>query len=465
MVDSVIGRFIAFVINISNFIWRKLGAFVDKFFNNIKLQLFMMTILLPLIIFSFWLLNEHTTYVSDDFYFAYNLETGKRILDMADLQEAAINNYYKWSGRLCNGIFPSLFMMYEKGFFNLINTLMFLILISGMYFFAVGRRTISPAVLIIISGMLFLLAPVFGQVFLWISGATTYMWGLAPAVVFLILYRLQLDRADDIILPPYFVLLLAVLGFYVGWSNELVAFSAIISILTASILYYHEKKHLPLWMKIGLVSCGLGFLVLLAAPGNFARMGGVNEEYSIIKHILVISRWIWTPDALLYPVSSCILLSLLPKKQVNIHICAMLIAGALAAMYFMSIAPYIPSRVKVIPFIYLTVLAAYLYTKLNFSIGKVRYGLALFLVVLSVQMEYTFHDAYEAIENYEIIEKANVEHIQTEREAGHLDVEIKINQSENKYCAGWGTLNLDNYKPLRGRYATYYGVKSIKLSE
>ena len=160
--NSVIDRFITFVINISNFIWRKLGAIVDKFFNNIKLQLFMMTILLPLIIFSFWLLNEHTTYVSDDFYFAYNLETGKRILDMADLQEAAINNYYKWSGRLCNCIFPSLFMMYEKGFFNLINTLMFLVLISGMYFFAVGRRTIFPAVLIMISGMLFLFAPAFG---------------------------------------------------------------------------------------------------------------------------------------------------------------------------------------------------------------------------------------------------------------------------------------------------------------
>ena len=92
-----------------------------------------------------------------------------------------------------------------------------------------------------------------------------------------------------------------------------------------------------------------------------------------MKNFFFITRWLWSPDVLLYPVAMVVILVLLPKKEINLKVCSILLIAVATSMYAMTVVPYTAGRVKVVPIIYMTMLIAYLYTKLDFTINKTFY--------------------------------------------------------------------------------------------
>lgn len=465
MLDLIIHKIISFVEDVSNSILKKMSILINKAFDSNQYKLYMLIILFGLIVIGFYSLNVHTTYVADDFYFAYNFATGMRIVTLADLVDAVIQHYFLWSGRLGDGVYPFLFMMYDKSVFDFANTIMFIVMLSGIYFFAIGGKGFHPAVLLIISSVIFLFSPAFGQFFLWITGAGVYLWSIGPAIWFLLIYKIQLEKSEDMVLPNYLLVMFTLLSFYVGCANDLIGCSAIASVFVACGIRYNDKKALPKWMLASLFSCILGFIFLLSAPGNYVRLAGAGTDYSIVKNFFFITRWLWSPDVLLYPVAMVVILVLLPKKEINLKVCSILLIAIATSMYAMTVVPYTAGRVKVVPIIYMTMLIAYLYTKLDFTINKIKYALVMCFVVMVVQLEYTYHDAYEAIVNFEEIEQANVEHIIDKREEGILNTEIKRNIPSSSYCAGWHTAGIEVDGWASTGYTDYYGMESIKIVE
>jgi len=72
------------------------------------------------------------------------------------------------------------------------------------------------------------------------------------------------------------------LGILAGWGNENTSGGAILIVLLFTAIYYYEHRTLEKWMISGIGGMGIGFSVLLFAPGNKVRgdIMKAGETYS-----------------------------------------------------------------------------------------------------------------------------------------------------------------------------------------
>ena len=61
-------------------------------------------------------------------------------------------------------------------------------------------------------------------------------------------------------------------GIIAGWTNENMAIALVFFIVALFILSYREKRKIPRWALIGLVGAIIGLLIMILAPGNYARL-------------------------------------------------------------------------------------------------------------------------------------------------------------------------------------------------
>lgn len=73
------------------------------------------------------------------------------------------------------------------------------------------------------------------------------------------------------------------LGILAGWSNENMGPAVWILSLLVILCAVKEKRKIRLWMLLGNVSCLIGSILVIAAPGNFVRSAQIPEnEYGLL---------------------------------------------------------------------------------------------------------------------------------------------------------------------------------------
>lgn len=214
-----------------------------------------------------WYLSYLTPMHSDDFFYMLN---GFGLT-------AHISHYMGWSGRfVADYLSPLILNVQPKILQSLIQACgLFAIMaavVRSVCLWAPGLEGARRAWLAGLVVLLFLLSmPSFGQAFMWVVGSANYMW---PAVFYswticLLLGYMQTRRI------PWYAWPLAVLA---GCSNENIALAMIGFAALVLVWQYWLDRRLDWRLLLLFALLCLGAAVLLAAPGNYARLAGPAND-------------------------------------------------------------------------------------------------------------------------------------------------------------------------------------------
>lgn len=220
----------------------------------------------------------------DDFLYSMVWETPKHIASWEDLWQSLVNHYTMHGGRMVTVFFLDFFLWIGKLPFDIANAAVFTAVLILFYFHITRdtKLTAEPGILALSALFMWLCLPHFGEVAVWKSGSTVYLWSGLFVLLFLLPYNLvlagKIHWGAGMALP---MLLLGILG---GWSVENFAVTAVL--LSGGITWYMWKKRdFSLWMVSGAVGAFLGFLGLLTAPGNWTRYDEQGRGEGLLRHI------------------------------------------------------------------------------------------------------------------------------------------------------------------------------------
>ena len=232
-----------------------------------------------------FILNQWMPIHRDDYDYSLIWMTAEHVSSFQDVVHSAYRHYFLHGGRMVTVFCLDLFLWLGKLWFDIVNALMFVALVVLMYFHA--RRSVEwrqEPVLLAATGLLAWLAfPHFGEVAVWKSGSTVYLWSAVPVALFLLPYNLSLAKGRPV-LGSWWLLPMFLLGLIAGWSVENLAVTVVA--LTAGISWYLRRQGaMAGWMPAGCIGSLLGLIGLVAAPGNFVRYDDQGSGKGILDHI------------------------------------------------------------------------------------------------------------------------------------------------------------------------------------
>lgn len=140
------------------------------------------------------------------------------------------------------------------------------------------------------------------------------------------------------------------LGILAGWSNENMGPAVWILSLLVILCAVREKRKIRLWMLLGNVSCLIGSILVIAAPGNFVRSAQISEnEYGLLWRCFLrgyaeskaVLEYLF-PTLLILSfvliVGKCALKIAIGRRNLLLLFCALLSWGA------MILSPHYPDR-------------------------------------------------------------------------------------------------------------------------
>jgi hypothetical protein len=128
--------------------------------------------------------------------------------------------------------------------------------------------------LLVIQTMIWLVVPIPGMVYFYRPLATNYLWTFAITLALVVPYRLVLAGETPLPTRRGLVPLMFVLGWMAGMCNEHTGPTAALAI--AAFVFVAVVRHrFRAWMIAGLVGLCVGYPMLLLAPGQSIRYGGL----------------------------------------------------------------------------------------------------------------------------------------------------------------------------------------------
>lgn len=247
---------------------------------------FWLTILVLAVLFALMLtLNSWMPIHRDDYEYSLLWNTSKHISSWSEVFASAGRHYFLHGGRMATVLCLDAFLFIGKIWFDLANAALFTGLVVLIYWHACRdfKFGTEPGIMALTALLAWLSFPHFGEVAIWKSGSTVYLWSAFPVFLFLLPYNLHLaEKINRPGLLAAFPMLL--LGIIAGWSVE--NLSVTVVLLTSCLTFYaYRCKTLQVWQPAGAVGAVLGFVGLLAAPGNYVRYGEQGSGKGILIHI------------------------------------------------------------------------------------------------------------------------------------------------------------------------------------
>ena len=231
----------------------------------------------------FLLRNILTSLAGDDYSYAFiwdgehcgNLMDGigerQRVESIDDILVSQWSHYFTWGGRTPSMALIQLFVWLGKGWFNIANTLAYVLLMLVLYWMAAGRIE-SPnrhkgTLLWVLVAMLLGVAD-YPSTMLWLTGACVYLWTALWQCLFLLPYILTFRSKQHT--PLHIGWGWGFLGLLAGWSEE--AGSILTVLLTAAMLFaLYRQRRVERWMWTGFATLLVGCLLLILCPGSLGR--------------------------------------------------------------------------------------------------------------------------------------------------------------------------------------------------
>ena len=385
------------------------------------------------------LLNAHTPLMMDDYDYSFSWSTGERLDGVLDVLASQAAHYSLWGGRSVVHALAQLFLWLGKPVFNVANAAMYVLLLLELLSLAGhGPRRADCLRLLLAHGILLAGVPFFGTVFLWLDGACNYLWGTALALVPLL--AAKSERGGGFFDGGWARGAWALpLCFLAGWTNENTACGVLA--LTALLILIDGRagRRVRAWRIAAWAAQLLGVLVLLLAPGNFARAaqgsgaGFVQELlYRIAVVTLCLVRSAWLPALL----GAALLLA--GRRRVcrdangraALLRAGLLLTGALLSAYALAASPQISDRA--FTGVLALVLAAALALPMSAWLTGGRRALA--AAVLTVAAALMGADAVRACAAHEQAWNAQLARIDAARAAGETEVKLDSVPSGSRFA-------------------------------
>lgn len=199
-----------------------------------------------------------------------------------DIFRQEYKQYMTWTGRSVLQIILKVFSLTPKWVFDLCNSFCFVLLVLLIYCNVKDRKKYDVFLLILINLLLWNFSVDFDQTVLWLGGACNYLWGIVILLGFLTCFRYCMEEGEGGNRTVPLSIFLFLFGVLAGWGNENTSGGGILIALLFSALFYWKKKKVYPWTIAGIAGMVVGFLVMVAAPGNKARgaLMKMDETYS-----------------------------------------------------------------------------------------------------------------------------------------------------------------------------------------
>lgn len=408
-----------------------------------------------------FVLNFLTPLIADDF--SYSFGADGRIKNLYDIYNKQVDHYFTWGGRTVAHTIAQIFLLFPKIIFSIANTFAYVLLIYLIYRIARGKSEDKPILVIAINLLLWFVLPVFGQTCLWLIGSCNYLWTTDIILIFILKY-MENKPAKRKILS---MVLMFLLGIIAGWTNENTAVGAIFIVVASLFFMKKSKVKLEKWHISGAAGIVIGFILLIAAPGNYAR----NELF--VDNTSVIVKWIYR--AVNYSISFVdilkplilftiilVTINIYYKKKIEKNVIVYLIAAVLT-VYSMVLSPTFPERAWFGVIIYAIIADMYLLYNVD-KLNKVyTYIIAdVVLVFLTLYCSQYLNTAL-GIKELKSTWNSRINYIESEKANNNFNVKVERYVTLDKHNPNY---KLEDIAADEGTWpnndiAKYFGIQGI----
>lgn len=362
--------------------------------------------------------------------------------------------------------------------FDVINSIMYLILLNLMLYLADVRR--HKGIYLFVTHMCLLYAvPEYGQCFLWLTGSCNYLFGMILSLLPIVVYTRYYRKRFQVRIPLLMDISIFVICFLGGWSQENTGCIAIL--LCGCLLYASYKKYCERparWMYIGILALVSGYLMLILAPGNYVRqeaMADSNILMKFIKNIISATRVYFENCIVLFIILVILFTFLLLEYRGNFvtkEFCrqvtqkaAIYILCSCVAMYILIVA-YVATRAMVCSIVMLIIAVLGIADVVSCKLSELEILIGIVAVLLIPNAAIEFREAYRDISLMTSWWNSVEDVIDTEKEKGNRDIVVdnyilpatKYTPYESEY------LNVDVRKTPNIYICRYYDIDTIRIT-
>lgn len=330
-----------------------MDTFVEKIKRNKNSICFFSIIGISFILI--YLLNLSIPLFGDDFDYSFIYGTNEKVTTIGDIFQSQWIHYFTWGGRSIVHFIVQFFVLIGKDFFHVCNALMYVLFTLCIYFHCTGKKQErwNCSLLILIHLCLWFCQPVFGEVFLWLTGSCNYLWGTTIILAFLLPFRFSLEnQPSSASHQKNFskIIGMFLFGILAGWTNENTAAAMIGIIFLFLFLKKFRKETLPGWYFSGLIGSIIGFSLMIAAPGNYIRSQYFASEDSLFTKLSnrLIEMIEMAPSMIgtlsIIAIILFLFYQLFHFKKIANAIYLVYFLGGFASILAMLASPYFPER-------------------------------------------------------------------------------------------------------------------------
>ena len=389
--------------------------------------------LLLMIGLSMYLLNVHMPVILDDFDFAISWATGEKLTSIADIVASQMVHYRIWGGRLVQ-FFSQLFMYWGDGVFNVLNTLMYLVLLLEIYAIARPARRFCWTLILLEHIILLNMLPFFGTVFLWMCGSCNYLFGTSLALIPLLVLRHVKDggwlsrgkwRAA-------WCFLLGVLG---GWTNENMTCGMIALVFAVLAIDWLEGRGLKKRLAAMWAGQCIGAMILLLAPGNFSRASAYTYDSMALE---MIRRFVMTTaygiSYLGILLAAALLLGAAMKENgARRGYAGILVFGAVVGVYALIGSPELSDRAFTGMFVLALSAVMVFVADAEAHIRRLDAAKIAALPLVLVVLAYTSYHALSDVRTFENQWQAQIDAIECALEEGKTEAVVESIESHSRF--------------------------------
>lgn len=235
-------------------------------------------------------INNFAGYTGDDFLYhfiyrgAWPTSELSEYHNLFDYISAIYTHMSIWNGRMTSIIFEILAMQIPKILFNVINSLIYVLVGILLNVIVSGRKVFfRPLQLTATFLMMWFFLPGIGTTVLWVSGAANYLWATVIILLFLLPYRFNFMVKHH---TKTFSIGLIALGILAGFTNEVAGSTSFLVALLLTIYNFKESRDTGVLAQMGGVAAVLvSFLIQLSLSSHSAETSNYGETVSLPIHI------------------------------------------------------------------------------------------------------------------------------------------------------------------------------------
>lgn len=445
---------------------------VDTFFSKppVKKACFGFIIFVSFILI--YILNILHPIFGDDWNYCLLPDGHTKVKSFSDILYTQYEHYFTWGGRTVVHIIAQSLLLAGISIGDFVNSLAYVAFTLVIYYMANQSNKVKPSLLLGINLLIWFFQPAFGSTILWITGSANYLWGTLIILSFLFPYTKQALTANN---KNSFVRsgLFFIAGIIAGWTNENMAVALII-MLIAFIGYYKVKQRkIPLWAITGLTGAIIGCVLMIAAPGNYARMGNVlsqehgNESFVVIfigRFIAAIAGYYYfvLVPSFIFTLTLCFYRAFGKKTDKPVLFVAFVfILGAIVATLAMSASPIFPGRAAFGIITLFFVATSFLFANLDFStklVKRITYATIVFGLLLFVA---DYYRGYRELKDADKILQARVDIIEIGKRDGIKDFVFDNRIFPQGRYFHYFELSYDPNDWHNRMFSAYYDINSV----